>query len=370
MIHLLADHNLYKIKELVPSSVKLSLYNPACGLPDLTGYDALFVRTVTQINEQTIPSIPKSLQFIATGSSGTDHLDNDYLQSQGITLANANGCNARAVAEYVITALLLWKVKYHQSRSIGTVGVIGIGKTGSAVINLLSKFDINTIQYDPPREERDPDFKSATLEEVLNCDILTFHVPLHKQNPHSTYHWLNEHKLSRHRYQLIINAARGGVIDEMALMKHFVKGTIQNYVLDVWENEPDFNSYVAKNAFIATPHIAGYSEQAKVNATRIICEKMATFFGLNYTKMQRYQDSKKINLKDNSTDLTQIIRQLNPILDYQNALENTFHDPQKMNTFQNIRNNFPYRFEYPSLSIPKKFIEQFTVLKKLGIKAS
>jgi|TARA_R100000388_G_scaffold95032_1_gene86018 erythronate-4-phosphate dehydrogenase len=367
LIYVAADQNLYKIEELIPSECKLSTHNLSEGIPDLNQADALIVRTVSHLNEDTFPSPPNQLKFIGTASSGTDHLDNEYLEGKGITLASSNGCNARTVAEYVMTSLLLWKEKHQPNTPFGKVGVIGVGKAGSAVSELLQDFGIECIEYDPPREEREAEFTSASLNEVLGAEILTFHVPFNKKGKYSTFHWLNEEKLSNRSYKLVINAARGGVINEIALMKAYVEGRVKNYVLDVWEGEPDFNTEVAKHAFIATPHIAGYSEQAKVNATKMICDQMADFFelssgSLNYQIPPRTEDLAHIQY-----DLTKIITRLHPILGYDKALRDLIGRPDRKVLFRNLRNEWPYRFEYSSLRIRQGLLDEFPELKKIGI---
>ncbi|MBD3616132.1 MAG: 4-phosphoerythronate dehydrogenase [Gracilimonas sp.] len=367
MIHILADQNLHKIEELVPPHVHLSLYNPTDGLPDLKQADALLIRTVTHLNPETVPNLPDKLKFIGTGSSGTDHIDNEYFESHGITLADANGCNARAVAEYVMTALLLWKEDRQPAKPFGKVGVIGVGKAGSAVVNLLQNFGIECVQYDPPREKRDPDFTSASMKEVLNCEILTFHVPLNKKGEHPTFHWLNEQKLEGRHFKLIINAARGGVIDELALMKFYTKGFVADYVLDVWEAEPDFNTKVANHAFIATPHIAGYSEQSKINATKIICDELAAFFDLEPAIPKYKNVSRTIDFAHIKYDLSKVLNRLHPIKEYDAALRDLFERPDKKVLFRNLRNEWPYRFEYEYLRIRKELTDKFPELRKLGV---
>lgn len=367
MIHVLADQNLYKIRELVSPDAQLHLYDPSKGIPDAKGMDALLVRTVTHLNAETFPDIPDSLKFIGTGSSGTDHLDNEYFEQQGITLADANGCNARAVAEYVMTALLLWREEHQPEQPFGKVGVIGVGKAGSTVVHLLQDFGVECVEYDPPREERDPDFTSASLEEVLNCEILTFHVPLTKKGEHPTFHWLNEQKMGRNHFKLIINASRGGVIDELALMKFFVEGSVENYVLDVWEHEPDFNTKVAKHAFIATPHIAGYSEQSKINATEIVCDKMAKYFDIEPALSKYKNVAKHEDLAHIKYNLTDILTRLHPIKGYDAALRDLFDRPDKNVLFRNLRNEWPYRYEYSYLKIRAELLKEFPELETLGI---
>ncbi|MCH2448979.1 MAG: 4-phosphoerythronate dehydrogenase [Gracilimonas sp.] len=367
MIHVLADQNLYKIEELIPPHTQLNLYDPSKGIPDLEGIDALLIRTVTHINEDVLPCIPPGLEFIGTGSSGTDHLDNEYLEQKGITLADANGCNARAVAEYVMTSLLLWKEEHQPETPFGKIGVIGVGKAGSAVVELLREFKIDCVEYDPPRENRDSNFTSATLEEVLNCDILTFHIPLNKKGDHPTFHWLNEQKLNGREFKLIINAARGGVVDELALIKYFVDGSVENYILDVWEKEPDFNTNIAKHAFIATPHIAGYSEQAKINATKIVCDKLAAHFDIEPAISKYKNISRTVDLAHISYNLTDILTRLHPIKGYDAALRDLFDRPDKKVLFRSLRNEWPYRFEYSFLKVRKEILLDFEQLKKLGI---
>jgi erythronate-4-phosphate dehydrogenase len=327
----------------------------------------MLLRTVTHLTAETFPDPPSQLKYIGTGSSGTDHLDNEHLEQKGITLASSNGCNARAVAEYVMTALLLWKEKKQPEEAFGKIGVIGVGKAGAAVVGLLSNFEIDCVLYDPPRQQREPGFISASLEDVLDCDVLTFHIPLSKKGAHATYHWLDEEKLAGRSYKLIINAARGGVIDELTLMKYYEEGKIGDYVLDVWEREPDFNTEVAKHAFIATPHIAGYSEQARVNATKMICDKLAAFFELgsgsaHYEIPERIEDLAHIQY-----DLTKLITRLNPILGYDKALRDLSDRPDKGVLFSNLRNEWPLRYEYSSLKIRKELLTEFQEIHMLGV---
>ncbi len=369
MIHVLADQNLHKIEELLPPQCSLSLYNYSNGIPDLTDADALLVRSVTHINKETVPNLPKRLKFVGTGSSGMDHLDTDYLEHNHIHVASSNGCNSRAVAEYVMTSLLLWKEKHQPNRQIPKVGVVGVGKAGSAVIQLLQNFGVECVAYDPPRAEREADFKSAKLEEVLNCDILTFHIPLIKSGDHATFHWLDAEKLSHHSYKLIINAARGGIVDETVLLQKHKEGTVQQFVLDVWEGEPDFNNELAEQAFIATPHIAGYSEQAKIKATQFICDEMAEFFDLDAAKKDYNPSHKVEEIEDLNFTLSGLLARLNPILEYQKAMLDLAGRTDKGLHFQNLRNDWPYRYEYPSLKIHGELPEAFSKLKKLGIQS-
>ncbi|MGD8428020.1 MAG: NAD(P)-dependent oxidoreductase, partial [Balneolaceae bacterium] len=202
MINVLADRYLFNIQSYLPENINLILFDPAEGLPDISSVHALLIRTVIQINKTTLPAIPKSLEFVGTASAGTDHVDISYLESHGVQFANAVGCNARSVAEYVATALLIWSDQRQKTLTELSMGVIGVGNVGTHVIRLMNKLGVSTTAYDPPREQRDPTFSSNSLEELLATDILSFHTPLTRDGAHPTYHWLDTKKLIKQNYEL------------------------------------------------------------------------------------------------------------------------------------------------------------------------
>lgn len=351
----------------MPEKAEVILYDPQSELPSLEGFDALLVQTVTKLYPRTVPTVPSRLTFIGTASSGSDHINIPYFQDHGIKVADAKGCNANTVAEYVMTAILLWKEKHQPERKIGKVGVIGAGKTGCAVIRLLERFELEYVAFDPPRAMQDQGFMSASLDEVLSCEILTFHVPLTNSGDHKTYHWLDEQKLSGRNFDLIINAARGGVIDETAMMKAHAESRVRCFILDVWENEPDFNEEVAQKAFISTPHIAGYSEQSKTNATQIVCQKLADHFHFQPTNIKPINEYKII--PDTSfSSLSDVLTSLHPILEYAADLREIYHHPDKQALFKKMRHSRPYRYEYPTIKIDRVSLNSFLELQLLGVK--
>lgn len=368
MIKVIADQNLYRLEEFLPDEVELTTYDPQLGLPGSAGFDALLLRTVSKLNRQTYSEIPKSLKFVGTGSSGSDHVDIDYLKSTKIEFADALGNNSRAVAEYVMTALLLWREKKKKSLVDFVYGIIGVGNAGSAVAKIFHDFGMKTVLYDPPRAEREPGFDSASLEEVLNCNVLTFHVPFSDSGDYPTKHWLNEEKLKGRKFELIINAARGSIIDESAVSKAMDLGSVKDIIIDVWEKEPDFNIDFADLAFIATPHIAGYSEQSKLNASKIVCKKLCRFFDLQCppTKnLYSFKDLKPAHIKYTLEDW---LLRLHPIKEYDAALRDIAKRPDKATLFQKLRTDRPYRFEYGFMKLDSKFMNGFDDLKKLGIR--
>src|SRR5699024_1552142 len=186
------------LKRYLPlRDVNIKLFDPQEGFKQIPEQiNALFTRTTLKIDQELIEHFPDSLKFVATASAGTDHVDIPALKKNNIAFANAAGCNARSVAEYVATAILIWAEERNISIQNLSVGIIGAGNTGSETQKILQSLGIKTEAYDPPLQERDKKFKLASLGEVLNCDILTFHVPLTFNEKYATFYWLDEKKLS------------------------------------------------------------------------------------------------------------------------------------------------------------------------------
>lgn len=369
MINILADKYIYKIADFLPPDINLTLFDSNKSLDKIpAGTEAMLVRTVTKINERSFPDLPESFSFVATASAGTDHIDINYLENNNIAFANAGGCNARSVAEYVAVALLLWADQTDEKLQNFQVGIIGAGHTGSAVENLLQRFGIKTVSYDPPRQEREADYKSASMAEVLNCDILTFHTPLTRHTRYPTYHWLDEEKLNQNNYALIINASRGGVIAEKALLEAFQGGKVENYILDVWENEPDFSDEVARRAFLKTPHIAGYSVQAKERATHMIVEAMARHFGIDTTIKNIYTGAQPTPTQTTFWSLTDALTHYHPIEDYKTRLMMLVgrSSEEKVSGFREIRTHHPLRDELHCIKMPNELLQKFPALKVLA----
>jgi erythronate-4-phosphate dehydrogenase len=354
-IRILADKDLYKIRDLVPVEAELTLFNPAGGFPEnAIEFDAMLIRTVTKISPETLPKAGR-LRFIGTATAGYDHIDLNHLAALEIVFGHSPGCNARAVAEYVLTGILRWSELRNREPSTLNVGVVGCGHTGGAVMDLLQAISIPYRPYDPPKQAEDPLFKSVDLNQLLECDILTFHTPLISTGPHKTFQLCSKDWL-KHPFQLIINAARGGVVDEQSLMDAMHRGIVKDCILDVWENEPVFSDQMAKTAMISTPHIAGYSREAKAAATRMVVEEMCACFGLkpgssiDFNIADENISLPDLNdLADNS--LSGFLWALNQINLYQHEFQKLIGlpDQKKADAFARLRTGTPTRFEFATL---------------------
>lgn len=363
----LANRYLYKFRELLPDSVEVDFFDPN-QLPDNTGdYDALFVNTTTLINPDTLPETGK-LSFIATGSSGDDHIDFEFLESKNIKSANAAGCNSKSVAEYVVTALLCFQKSTNIPLVDLKVGLVGVGRAGTQVAKLLSKFSIPYIVYDPPKEERSGDFQSAHFDELKECNVLTFHTPITHSGDYPTYHLLNKSWFQGADYHLLINTSRGEVIDEKLVLEEIETGRLKNAVIDVWKNEPGFDKKLAEKTYFATPHIAGYSVQSKIKASKMIINQFCEHFGIAKTNGLP-DESKFIDLKGEYTSLEQILLALHPIRAYDESLRELFNttDEECAQKFALLRSETPLRYEYTHLKISPEYLDRFPELGILGI---
>ena len=351
-LRIAADQYLQNVDEFLPEGVDLFRFDPSQGLPeDITKYDALLIRTVTPINPQTLPETG-NLKFVGTATAGTDHVDQDYIEKQGVKFYPSEGCNANAVAEYIITVLYHWAKKLNINLEEKVVGIVGCGHTGRAVIRLLKRLNINYLAYDPPKEFRKKNFASASEAELMSADILTFHTPLTDTGSYPTKHLGGNAWLSQ-GFDLIVNASRGGVVDESVLLELHQKGTIGNYVLDVWEGEPNFSDRIAKQAFIATPHIAGYSAEAKFKATEIVIKRLLSFFDLtpnaNAKPAPFSPDHFKFHPEFSFTDL---LWQNNQIHYYDSELRKLigFPSKKKKEAFAKLRSETKLRHEFRAMN--------------------
>ena len=239
--------------------------------------DALMVRSVTQVNRDLLAG--KNIRFVGTATAGTDHVDEDYLREAGIGFSAAPGCNAIAVVEYVFSALLMLAERDGFALTDRTVGIVGVGNVGSRLQARLEALGVRTLLCDPPRAVRSDSGDFRTLDELVReADILTFHTPLFKDGPYKTLHLADEALIARLKPgAILINACRGPVVDNAALLARLEAGQPLSVVLDVWEPEPALNVELLKRVDIGTAHIAGYTLEGKARGTTQVFEAYSQF---------------------------------------------------------------------------------------------
>ena len=226
--------------------------------------DVLIVRTRTKVNESLLRD--SKVQLVCTATIGFDHIDTAYCEAHNIHWTSCPGCNAQAVCDYIEEAIeesLQLSIFNFQL----SIGIVGVGHVGSKVAKMAERKGFNVLLNDPPKGI------GVSLDDIAEkCDIITFHTPLNE----STYHLCDAAFLARCKpHALIINAARGGVVDEQALLH-----SNHPYILDTWENEPDIDTDVLKHAQLASMHIAGYSAEGKRNASQMCLDAISAHFNL------------------------------------------------------------------------------------------
>ena len=238
--------------------------------------EALFVRTRTRVDGALLEGT--RVRFVATATIGTDHLDIPYLEQSGIAWASAPGCNAQAVCDYVEECLRL-NDRLATERPLCcptatlsdrlTLGIVGCGHVGSKVKAMAERRGMRVLVSDPPKGLHIP-----LAQLAAEADVITFHTPLTREGAFLTYHLCDAEFLVHCRPgTLIINAARGGVVDEEALLHSGLPCAI-----DTWEGEPDINRALLRQAWLASYHIAGYSLEGKINASQQVLDAFCRFF--------------------------------------------------------------------------------------------
>lgn len=250
----------------------------------LKDVDVLAIRSTTKITPALLQHANK-LKFVTTATAGINHIDKNYLDAQGILWNSAAGCNAVAVAEYVLSTILLaHKAKKLSVENI-TVGIVGAGNVGTALSGLLRAANIPYLLCDPPLQEAGDSRELVDMSRILTCDVITLHVPFVDDGPHSTGNLIDEEALAGlNENQLLINACRGEVINENALLTRLEQTDSPTVVLDVFDNEPNINPDALTPTWLVSPHIAGHSVEGKVRGTQMVYEQICDFAGITPSK--------------------------------------------------------------------------------------
>lgn len=277
---ILVDENMPYARELFSRLGEVTAV-PGRPIPvdALTDADALMVRSVTKVNAELLDG--KGIKFVGTATAGTDHVDEAYLQSAGVAFSAAPGCNAIAVVEYVFSSLLMLAERDGFQLKDRTVGIVGVGNVGSRLQARLEAWGVRTLLCDPPRADRGDEGDFVSLETLVQeADVITFHTPLFKSGEYKTLHLADEALISRLKPgAILINACRGPVVDNNALLKCLKAGQNLSVVLDVWEPEPDLSVELLDKVDIGTAHIAGYTLEGKARGTTQVFEAFSDFIG-------------------------------------------------------------------------------------------
>ena len=291
------------------SAATPTLYDPALvDAPErlaalLTDARALVVRNRTQVRAPLLETALR-LECVGRLGVGLDNIDVALCRARGVAVYPATGANDVAVAEYVLGAALtlvrrsfgatgpVAAGRWPRNDCIGgelagrTMGLVGFGGTARAVARRAAAFDMRLAAFDPFLPAADPAWRDvrrmAEIEPLLaEADVLSLHVPLTE----TTRLMIDERALALMRPgAVLVNAARGGVVDEAAVVEALRRGRLGGAALDVFETEP--LDAVAGGRFadapnlLLSPHVAGVTVESNIRVSHLIAEKVAAHLGL------------------------------------------------------------------------------------------
>jgi len=248
-------------------------------IPD---FHALVVRSATKVTKNAIEAA-SNLELIVRAGIGLDNIDLTAAQEKGIQVANTPSATSISVAEHTF-GLMLATVRNHGKANLSmkehkwekkllsgtelygkTLGIIGVGRIGQEVARRALAFGMKVIAYDIIEIKTDLDVKQVPLEELIaQADLITLHLPLTEK----TKHMISDKEFEKMKDGvIIINASRGGTVDETALLKALEAGKVRAAALDVFEKEPpDDFSLIDHPHIIATPHIGAAAKEGQKRA--------------------------------------------------------------------------------------------------------
>lgn len=358
---IVADENIPFVKEAFGSFGNLvacpgRLINSSL----LKEADILLIRSVTRVDKQLLKGT--KVRFVASATIGCDHVDSDYLAAEGIRFVSAAGANANSVAEYIVAALLVLSRRHEFSLSQKTIGVVGVGNVGSRVVKKAHILNMTILQNDPPLKRKTPEERFRPLEELLaQADFLTLHVPLTYEGQDATYH-IGDNALFEKMKDgsFLINTSRGAVVNNQDLALALKERRLSAAVLDVWEGEPEIDEGLLGAVDLATPHIAGYSLDGKSNATVLIYEATCHFLNVAcewHLPELPPHPSPHIEVdgrgRMDEELLSEIVRQAYDLERDDQNLRHILQTPlhHRKEYFDRLRNNYPVRREFNSISI-------------------
>lgn len=363
-MRIFADENMPLVQQFFSDLGQVTLFNGRnVTAEQLAEAEVLLVRSVTQV-DQALLQTNSDLAFVGTATIGLEHIDQSYLAKRQIPFTNAPGCNAQSVVEYVLSSLWFLAERYQWQLQQKTIGVVGVGNIGSRLAKSLKLLGAKVLVCDPLRQQQEPSFPGPDFEAVdfnrlcQQADIISFHTPLQRDGDFATEHLLNAKTLAMLKPDCaIINAARGGIIDNKALLAEAEalaeQGKKRPLVLDVWEDEPDILMALVPYADIASAHIAGHSIEGKARGTEMLYLALCQQLGLQpkhsladflaSPAIEKVQITPNFGVPD--------VQNLAKLLYDVSRDDATFRHSLTDKGFDWIRKNYPARREFSSLQL-------------------
>lgn len=320
-----------------------------------TNCSALFVRSTTIVDKDLL--VGTAVKFIATATSGSDHIDKEYLAASGIRFADALGSNSNSVAEYVVFAILHSLMLRNQQVNNRSIGIVGYGNIGSKLAYYANQLGFKVFVNDPPLCDNNfqfPDYCTyLDLDELIAAsDIISNHVPLDNSSKYKTVDLFNSNNLAKCKSDAIfVHCSRGRVVNEETLSELIINNPEMQLVIDVFADEPHINEYLSGRAVIATPHIAGYSRNGKLNGVMMVLDAFEKFTGESFDKSiitDEYRATTFRNEFISEDFIYQKIEEYRKIVSDSATFKHiiSLNKSERMQEFDRQRKEYPARFEY------------------------
>jgi len=375
LLHVVADINIPFLKGALEPYAHIE-YLPGIKITreKIKKADALLIRTRTKCTSDLLEGT--SVKFIGSATIGFDHIDTIFCEKNSIRWTNAPGCNSFSVQQYMMAALLKITCECLFNLKDKTIGIIGVGNVGTKVGKFARLMGMNVLLNDPPRERREGKEGFSDFDIVITeSDIITMHVPLTFKGEDATYHIINDNILEKMKNGVwFINTSRGEVADTDAMKAALHSGKLAGAVFDVWEHEPDIDIELMSRAFIATPHIAGYSADGKANGTAMIVNALAKFFNLPIINW--FPDDIPLPLRPlitiNAKDKSEIEIVNEAVSHTYNISEDDKRFRLAPSDFDKLRDEYPLRRESPAYTVKleNSYENVIKVLEQLRFRVS
>ncbi len=266
----------------------------------ISNYDGLLIRSEVKVTKEVLDS-GKNLKLIVRAGTGVDNIDIPYATQKGVVVMNIPGGNTISAAEHTIGLLLalsrnipqayssLKKGQWNREKFVGTelqgkiIGIIGLGRIGKEVAKRCQSFEMKVIAYDPFISEEYAKTINVELKSLKEVLAMSDYISIHTPKTEQTKNLINENAIAKMKQGVrIINCARGGIIDEKALISALKSGHIKGAALDVFEKEPlPGDSLLLDQSLenlILTPHLGASTEEAQIKIAQESAELIIDFF--------------------------------------------------------------------------------------------
>jgi len=354
-MRIIADRNIPLLPSLLAEQELVQVDAREISADLLTQADALVVRSVTQVDSRLLTG--SSVRFVATATSGVDHIDLPWLANSGIAFSSAAGANATAVADYVMAAFSWYLQRTGKRPEQLRCGIVGVGHVGAEVLRRFRALGCVTLACDPPRQESGDllasDFEG--LSALSACDVVSVHVPLNSSGRHLTVGLIDGEFLGAlPRGALLINTSRGEVLNERDAKRMLTVRKDIRLVLDVFAGEPRADPSLVSFTDLITPHIAGYSRLAKHLAARKVAKALIGFFELAVPPSDGSADSTdqmRLELVTGQPDeVWQVALQCFDLTGISDIFKSSIKQGNSEKVFDSLRKQYSQRPEYSECS--------------------